>query len=1488
MTNIVGTVDTQLRPSLSFVVPVKDEEATLEILFRGIAAQATNLASHWEVIFVDDGSSDGSWRVIRQLAAQDEEHVKAIRFRINVGKAEALAAGWKECKGDFVFTMDADLQDDPEEIPRFLDKMREGFDVVTGWKRTRHDPWHKVLPSRIFNYILSRVNKVELHDHNCGFKCYRAEVVRTLPMYGEMHRMVPSLAAMHGFRTAEIAVKHHPRRHGRSKYGLQRFLRGFLDMWTVHFLQNFRQRPMHLMGTVSLLMLGVACFIALFLAKVHVHVSVFLLLSSALPALLLGAVLTMMIGLLAEWNVHQSVEDAHFRPIAETVGLGGGSSVFQFSVDRQPATAEPSPGATNQTVIKRRVFTKNRIIGSAAIGAGLIFAAFVLWPAYSNPASWLYTSAIGYLKVLETQIDAEAEHPVLHDFETPVLGEGTIQCNFYNVPVVPTARVKAIHVEEGDEVKEGQLLAELNETEATLNLNSAQLSVASAAAERQRVEAGSVNALVAERPEKDRVSLEGLAKVVKEAEAKVEMYRQLKASGAASRLELVNAEIELANAQTSYAEAQVSSGMSTQGLPQSKEIAQNAINNAQNLVQLREEALKYYRVTAPADGVIDRVLIRDGEYNQNAGNTGFIIASGMWFEANLDQRAVADLREGMDATVNLEAYAGRSFRATVERIIPIVTFNAGGPKTTSPVRPLGTGSPEWPATFKVRLHLDSPGIKLTPGMTGFARVVARHRRALAVPRDALSSLSTGKGVVRVMDNADHPVATPVSLGEVDARFVEITGGLDASNWVLTNNPRFLRDDDKFHITRLTASQQAAKYGELAASQPDPSQFQAKDAEARAQQAQKNDELGASQRDALQAQLKETEARAQKAQKSAEVAASQRDALQTQLKETEIKAAQAQKNGELAASQRDALQTHLKDVEAKAAEAQKNGELAASQRDRLQAELKETEAKAQQAQENARVATFQADALQAQLKETEAKAQPTQENSGVEPSQGVLLKTLLKEAETKAEKAQKSAELATSQRDVLQAQLNDAEAKAAQAQKNGEFAARQRDTLQAQLQDIQAKAEQAQKNGELAASQRDTLQARLQDIQAKAEQAQKNGELAASQRDALQAQLRDVEAKAEQAQKNDELAASQRDALQAQLKDTEAKAAQAQKNGELAASQRNALRAQLRDVEAKAEQAQKNDELAASQRDALQAQLKDIQAKAEQAQKNGELAASQRDALQAQSQDIQAKAQQAQKNGELAASQRDALQAQLKDIQAKVAQAQKNGELAASQRDALQAQLKDIQVKAEQAQKNGELAASQRDALQAQLRDTEAKAEQAQRNGELAVSQRDALQAQLRDTEAKAEQAQRNGELAASQRDALQAQLRDTEARAEQARKNSELAASQRDALQAQLKDTQAKARHADKDAALAQVQPNTGIDSGGETTQSQVASDPAPEIESSTQDDQASDLPPARSLRASSESRKGRHAIRHRTVGRREIGPLRAINHWLRRHLALD
>jgi glycosyltransferase involved in cell wall biosynthesis/CheY-like chemotaxis protein len=333
-------------PALSFVIPVKDEQATLTALFRGIAAQAAKITNCWEVIFVDDGSADESWMVMEQLAAEHQERVKAIRFRHNAGKAAALAAGWNVSMGDIVFTMDADLQDDPEEIPRFLDKLREGFDVVTGWKRDRHDPWHKVLPSRIFNFILSRVNKVSLHDHNCGFKCYRREVTLSLPMYGEMHRMVPSLAAMQGFRTAEIPVKHHPRLHGQSKYGIKRFLRGFLDMWTVFFLQNFHQRPMHLMGAVSLLMVAGGACLALFLSRVPLPFSIFLLLSSALPALFIGAILNIMIGFLAEWNVHQSTAHSGHHPIAETIGVSI-PSAEPFSEINRPAAASQAPmGAT--------------------------------------------------------------------------------------------------------------------------------------------------------------------------------------------------------------------------------------------------------------------------------------------------------------------------------------------------------------------------------------------------------------------------------------------------------------------------------------------------------------------------------------------------------------------------------------------------------------------------------------------------------------------------------------------------------------------------------------------------------------------------------------------------------------------------------------------------------------------------------------------------------------------------------------------------------------------------------------------------------------------------------------------------------------------------------------------------------------------------------------------------------------------------------------
>jgi dolichol-phosphate mannosyltransferase len=236
---------------LSLVIPVYNEAQGLEILHQEIGEVATVLPHEVEVIFVDDGSQDGSWEVIERLAAKDPR-VRGIRFRRNFGKSAAMSAGFTDARGELIMTLDADLQDDPHEIPRFLDEMNGGLDVVSGWKRVRHDPWHKVIPSRVFNWMVSRMTGVKLHDHNCGMKCYRREVFGEVRLYGEMHRFVPVLAAAKGFRVGELAIAHRPRRFGHSKYGPRRIVKGFLDLLTVKFLTNFTHRPQHMLGSVGL------------------------------------------------------------------------------------------------------------------------------------------------------------------------------------------------------------------------------------------------------------------------------------------------------------------------------------------------------------------------------------------------------------------------------------------------------------------------------------------------------------------------------------------------------------------------------------------------------------------------------------------------------------------------------------------------------------------------------------------------------------------------------------------------------------------------------------------------------------------------------------------------------------------------------------------------------------------------------------------------------------------------------------------------------------------------------------------------------------------------------------------------------------------------------------------------------------------------------------------------------------------------------------
>ncbi|WP_372894581.1 glycosyltransferase family 2 protein [Stieleria sp.] len=247
---------------ISFVIPVMNEEATLEELVNGIF-QNVDEPEDVEVIFVDDGSTDDSWAVIQALADIHPNHVRGLRFRSNRGKAAALQAGFDVAEGEIIFTMDADLQDDPREIPRFIEKLNQGDDLVSGWKAVRHDPWHKVLPSRIFNRMLSRFSLVKLHDHNCGFKAYRRDVAKSIRLFGELHRMVPSLAGMQGFNVSEIVVEHHARKFGVSKYGIERFLRGFSDMLTIGFLRVYRERPSHFANAFAVAYAAVALIVAL-------------------------------------------------------------------------------------------------------------------------------------------------------------------------------------------------------------------------------------------------------------------------------------------------------------------------------------------------------------------------------------------------------------------------------------------------------------------------------------------------------------------------------------------------------------------------------------------------------------------------------------------------------------------------------------------------------------------------------------------------------------------------------------------------------------------------------------------------------------------------------------------------------------------------------------------------------------------------------------------------------------------------------------------------------------------------------------------------------------------------------------------------------------------------------------------------------------------------------------------------------------------------
>ena len=299
---------------VSIVIPLLNEAESIMILAGEIRKSLKMINISYEVIFVDDGSTDKSLHVIKEICRQDKRF-KFISFNKNYGKSAALQMGFKQTTGDVVITMDADLQDDPNEIPALIKKIEEGYDLVSGWKKVRHDPFIKKSSSKFFNFVTRLMSGIKIHDFNCGLKAYKKAVIDNMHVYGELHRYMPVLANWNGFKVGEIPVKHHPRRYGKTKFGISRFFKGFIDLLTVYFTTRYIKRPMHFFGFFGALSFFIGLIVNGYLAFEKIFSNQAL---SNRPLLFLGMLLIIVgiqffsVGLLGEMLVHNSMDDKEY------------------------------------------------------------------------------------------------------------------------------------------------------------------------------------------------------------------------------------------------------------------------------------------------------------------------------------------------------------------------------------------------------------------------------------------------------------------------------------------------------------------------------------------------------------------------------------------------------------------------------------------------------------------------------------------------------------------------------------------------------------------------------------------------------------------------------------------------------------------------------------------------------------------------------------------------------------------------------------------------------------------------------------------------------------------------------------------------------------------------------------------------------------------------------------------------------------------------
>ena len=308
-------------PNLSFIIPVRNEEDSILQLVSEIKKEVLKIKKTYEIIFIDDGSTDKTFQIIKTLAKKDAK-IKALKLRGNWGKSVALSIGFQAAVGDLIFTMDGDLQDNPTEIPHFLNEINKGYDLVSGWKKKRNDPIGKTLPSKVMNTLVRLLTGVKIHDMNCGFKVYKKEAVQSLNLHGDLYRFIPIIAQKQNFKVGEMVVEHRSRKFGKSKYGLSRFLSGWLDLLTVFFLVRYLRRPGHFFGFIGMVLLSIGSLIGLYMSYLVIATGS---IQNHHPLLFFGVMLIIlgvnliMTGLLAEMLLHFSTPNNYSNLITERI-----------------------------------------------------------------------------------------------------------------------------------------------------------------------------------------------------------------------------------------------------------------------------------------------------------------------------------------------------------------------------------------------------------------------------------------------------------------------------------------------------------------------------------------------------------------------------------------------------------------------------------------------------------------------------------------------------------------------------------------------------------------------------------------------------------------------------------------------------------------------------------------------------------------------------------------------------------------------------------------------------------------------------------------------------------------------------------------------------------------------------------------------------------------------------------------------------------------